>query len=263
MAESRALFPALLKYWRGRRGLSQLDFALRAGVSSKHISFLETARSAPSEEMVMLLAGTLALSPRQRDELLQAAGFSARLDLADPLGDPGIRRVVDQMLAKQEPYPMLVLDGGYDVLDMNEACRRLVRMTLGTVPDAFNAARVVFDPAGVRPFVEDWADAARAFVDRLHREALLDPTDERLSGLLDDIMAYPGVDPAWRGPDFASPAAALMPFGFAVGDLRLRFVTTVTRFTAPQSAALDDLQIEAWFPLDDATAALCEAMAAG
>jgi transcriptional regulator with XRE-family HTH domain len=261
VVESRALFAALLKFWRGRRGLSQLDFSLRAGVSSRHVSFLETGRAAPSEEMVMLLAGTLALSPRQRDELLQAAGFAAPKLSAEPLNDPDIRRVVDQMLKQHAPFPMFVLNGRYDVLDMNSAASQLVRQTLGHVPPTFNAARLLFDPAGFRPFVEDWPLVARTLIDRVQREALLEATDDRLTALLDDLLAYPGVDPAWRTPDFAQPAAVLMPFGFVLGELRLRFMTTVTRFSAPQSAALDDLQIEAWFPTDEMTAGFCRAMA--
>jgi len=259
MVESRALFAALLKYWRGRRGLSQLDFSLRAGVSSKHVSFLETGRAAPSEEMVMLLAGTLALSPRQRDELLQAAGFAPLRIGGDPLHDRDIRRVVDQMLAQHAPFPMLVLNGGYDVLDMNAAARLLVERTMGHVPPDLNAGRALFDPAGIRPFVHDWPQVARTFIDRLQREALLEATDDRLTTLLDQLLSYPGIDAAWRTPDFAQPAAVLMPFGFVMGELRLQFMTTVTRFSAPQSAALDDLQIEAWFPADEATEALCRA----
>lgn len=264
MPESRALFPALLKYWRGRRGLSQLDFALRAGVSAKHVSFLETGRSAPSEEMVMLLAGTLALTPRQRDELLTAAGFeAARAESRDAMADPAIRRLIERMLAQQEPYPMLVMNGAYDVLAINGACRRLLAATLGDVPDVFNAARIIFDPEGVRPFVEDWERAAATFVDRLHREALLDPTDGRLAALIEDVMAYPGVDPSWRTPDFSRPAPALLPIGFTMGGMTLRFLATVTRLSAPQSAALDDLQMEAWFALDETTEAVCQAAAAG
>ena len=260
VVESRALFAALLKFWRGRRGLSQLDFSLRAGVSSRHVSFLETGRAAPSEEMVMLLAGTLALSPRQRDELLQAAGFAAPKLSAEPLNDPDIRRVVDQMLKQHAPFPMFVLNGGYDVLDMNSAASQLVQHTVGPLPAGFNAARLLFDPDGIRPFVEEWPLVARTLIDRVQREALLEATDDRLTALLDELLAYPGVDPAWRTPDFAHPAAVLMPFGFVLGELRLRFMTTVTRFSAPQSAALDDLQIEAWFPADEMTEGFCRAM---
>jgi hypothetical protein len=142
---------------------------------------------------------------------------------------------------------------------MNAAARLLVERTMGHVPPDLNAGRALFDPAGIRPFVHDWPQVARTFIDRLQREALLEATDDRLTTLLDQLLSYPGIDAAWRTPDFAQPAAVLMPFGFVMGELRLQFMTTVTRFSAPQSAALDDLQIEAWFPADEATEALCRA----
>jgi transcriptional regulator with XRE-family HTH domain len=247
------MFPALLKFWRGRRGLSQLDFALRAGVSSKHISFLETGRSRPSEEMVMLLAGTLALSPRQRDDLLVAAGFDAYLsDAADPLADSHIRDIVDRMLAQHDPFPMLVLDSGYDVLRMNDGATRLFTAALGQMPARWNAVRLVFEPDGARSILEDWALVAFTLVDRLQREVLLDPHNERLQRLLDEILGMPGVDASWRRPDFSRPATPLIPLRFRVDGEVVSFVTTVTRFSAPQTSALDALQLEAWFPVEPA-----------
>ena len=250
MPDAAAVFPALLKFWRGRRGLSQLDLALRAGVSPKHVSFLETARSKPSEEMVMLLAGTLALSPRQRDELLVAAGFQAHLSHAnDPLADPQIRAVIDRMLAQHDPLPMLVLDDCYDVLLMNDGAERLLTAALGPRPPKWNAVRTVFDPAGARTILEDWSGIAATLVNRLHRQALLDPHNARLQALLDEVLAMPDVAPHWRLPDFSREATPWMPLAFRVGDTTMLYITTVTRFSAPETSALDALQLEAWFPI--------------
>ena len=144
------VFPALLKYWRGQRGMSQLDLSLAAEVSARHISFLETARSRPSVEMVLTLAETLDVPLRNRNELLRAAGFGARYPepgidalLAGPLGI-----TIETMAAHHEPFPLIVIDRTYRVLRLNGAARALIALT-GADPDAddLNLVRLVVDPA--------------------------------------------------------------------------------------------------------------------
>lgn len=262
MAEATRLFPALLKFWRGRRGLSQLDLALRAGVSARHISFLETGRSKPSVEMVMLLGGTLALPLRDRNELLRAAGFDAEFpeDPGSALDDPAVSRAIEHMLAQQEPYPLFVLDGGYDVLRLNRPAEQLATAALGALPERWNAIRVLFDREGFAAMVDDWESTAREMVWRLHRESLLNPQDERLSDLLAYILDHPTVPDDWREPDLTRPATPAFAMRFRLGELSLGFLTTIMRFTAPSSVVLEELQIESWYPLDDATAAICREM---
>src|SRR5262245_27074784 len=123
-----SLFQALLKHFRSRRGLSQLDLALAADISSRHLSFLETGRARPSREMVLRLGSTLGASLREQNSLLEAAGFEAEFDdpaLADGLPAP-IESALSRMLAQQEPYPLTVLGRTYDVFRANGAAQQLL-----------------------------------------------------------------------------------------------------------------------------------------
>src|SRR5437899_2869377 len=129
MARSETrLFPALLRHWRTRRGLSQLDLAVAGDVSSRHVSFLETGRAQPSREMVLRLGATLNVPLRDQNDMLRAAGFDEAFT-EPPLDgglSPGIARAIDRMLAQHEPYPMTVLDRRYNVLRTNEGATRLL-----------------------------------------------------------------------------------------------------------------------------------------
>src|SRR5215831_18779875 len=152
MAHSEArLFPALLRHFRTRRGLSQLDLALAADVSARHVSFLETGRAQPSREMVLRLGATLGLSLRDQNALLRAAGFEAQFaepGLSDGMPE-SVTRAIARMLAQQEPFPMVVLDRCYNVLQRNEATRRLLSRTIAdpsALPARPNMLRVLFDP---------------------------------------------------------------------------------------------------------------------
>jgi transcriptional regulator with XRE-family HTH domain len=176
------LFPALLRHWRTLRGLSQLDLALAADVSARHVSFLETGRAQPSREMALRLATTLSVPLREQNDLLRAAGFPdafAEPGLEGGL-PPGVAQAIDRMLAKQEPFPLTVLDRHYNVLRTNEGAARLLARfiadpsALGAPPNAFAA---LFDPRLGRPFVVDWERVAHALVSRLHLETLARPAD--------------------------------------------------------------------------------------
>ncbi len=257
------LFPALLKYWRGRRGLSQLDFSVRAGVSSKHISFLETGRSTPSEEMVISIAAALALSGRQRDELLMAAGFEGAIDDTPALEVEGVRSIVEQMFEAHEPFPMMVLDGAYDVLAANAAGQKLMNLAFPSLGGRkINAILTVFDPKGLRPRIRNWEEMAKELINRLHRESLMAPHDGRLKELIQQALAFPGIPKEWERPNFSKAASPLLAGTFALGPLEVSFLTTVTRFSAPQVTELDELQIEAWFPQDESTRQFCMNMLA-
>lgn len=265
MADSRnKLFPALLKYWRGRRGLSQLDLALTAGVSGRHVSFLETGRSTPSEEMVLRLGAALDVPMRDQNQLLRAAGFEACFaePAFDALNDPAICKALDRMLRQQEPYPMFVMNRAYDVVRLNEGARRLYTVTVGAPPPpAFNGIRVLFEPGPLRAAVTDWDRAARELLARVHREHLHFPSDAGLAALARDLLAHPEVPADWRMPDFARGREAVQPIRFSLAGAQATFMTTVMRFQAPQNVTLDELQIEAWFPMDDETERLCAALA--
>jgi transcriptional regulator with XRE-family HTH domain len=259
---SDALFSALLKYWRGRRGLSQLDLALAADVSARHISFLETGRARPSEEMVLLLAAALAVPLRQQNRLLDAGGFPPRFAERDTI-PPSVEAALARMMSQQEPYPLTVLSGGYDILRSNRAAQSLfTRLLAGRAqPATLNPFDLVFNPQLLRPFVVRWERLARTMLARLQRETLHRNAEPHLGPLLERVLAYPDVQRAWLAPDFSTPMEPVVTIEFQRDELSLAFLGTVTVFSAPQEAALEELRIESFFPLDARTAAACERLA--
>ncbi len=264
MSRESKLFSALLKYWRRRRGLSQLDLAVAAEVSPRHISFLETGRARPSEEMVLRLGGTLDVPLRDRNELLRVAGFVS--GFAEPtleaLEDPAIELALARMLEQQEPYPMLLVSRTYAILRANQAARRLFGAAIGGDIIGRNALFEVFDPEGLRPNVVNWEEVGREVVLRLQRETLHNPHDQRLAEVLEALFRFPGVPEVWRRPDFSRGSAASVQLRVRLGEQELGFLTTMTRFNAPQNVTLEELLIESYFPTDTATEEFCGAFAA-
>ncbi len=267
MNDDSKLLPALLKFWRGRRGLSQLDLALAAGVSTRHVSFLETGRSRASAEMILTLAATLDVPLRERNVMLRAAGFPAvfpELGIDALVDDPGLKRAAAHMMQRHNPYPMLFMNRWYEVLRMNEGAECLLRACLKRdVPRPFNGFSAFFDPELLRPYLVDWRDVAREMVSRLHRESLHRPYDTQLSELLDEVLHAPGVPESWRHPDFSRTADAAFVFRFRLGPTHIAFLTTLTTFNAPQNVTLDELQIESYFPLDEVTERVCTELVTG
>lgn len=266
-ASKNLLFPALLKSWRHRRGLSQLDLALTAEISSKHLSFLETGRAQPSAEMVLRLCASLDVPLRDQNTLLAAADH-APVFTEPPATSlpPLIERVLDRMCAQQDPHPLIVLSGDYEIVRINDAGARLLPRFVAD-PSALtpnlNLFDLTFDDRLARPFVDDWHNAAGYMVARLHREVLARPGDARLQQLLTRVLALPGVPRAWHTPDFDNGHQPVMSVQLKRDDVRLAFITVITAFSAPMNVTVDELRIEAWFPADDITAAYCAALAAG
>lgn len=258
------VFPALLRYWRGRRGLSQLDLAGASEVSAKHVSFLETGRAQPSREMVLRLAATMDVPLRDQNALLMAAGFAEAFREVPPEGfSPEVRRALESMMAVQEPYPLAVLDRDYELIMCNAATRRLLRALMGDKVDSeTNVMRMLFDPTLLRPHVVGWEIVGRGLLTRLQREALHTRHDGRLDALISTLLRYDGVPDEWRVPDFEAPSEPTLCVRFRVGTSVLGFLVTLTVFQAPQNVSLQELRIESYFPLDDATEALCRALAA-
>lgn len=255
--ESR-VFAALLRHWRTRRGLSQLDLALHADVSARHVSYLETRRSRPSRDMVLRLAAALDVPLRDQNVMLREAGFAPAF--AEPGLDalaPAVDYALTRLLAHHEPYPMLVLDRAYDVLRANRAAAALAALAVGAVPPRWNAVLALFAAGGVRRHLDNWEPVARQAVARLHRESLSAPQDARLRDLLDLVLELPDVPPDWRRPDFDAGSEGALTLAFRLGEQRATFTTTLMSFHAPQNVTLDELQIECYLPADDATEAFC------
>jgi len=261
--ERGRIFCALLKYWRQRRGLSQLDLALVAEVSARHVSFLETGRARPSRNMVLRLAATLEIPLREQNALLLAAGMPAAFDepqFADEL-PTAIRRAVERMAEQQEPFPLVAMNRVHDVLLANRAASQLLphfvadpsRLSL-----PLNALRLLFDPQLGRAFVVDWERIARGMLARLYRETLTHPNDQRLSNLFAELQRYPDVPQSFRDPDLGSPSEPTFTLRLRRDDLELGFLTTMTAFTAPHNVTLEEFRVESYFPLDAATERSCK-----
>lgn len=260
------LFSALLKYWRARRGLTQLDLALAADVSARHLSFLESGRASPSEAMVLRLLAALDVPLRDQNDVLRAARFAPRY--AEPSLNqlaPAIQQAIDRMLAQQEPYPLTLLDSGYTVVRANRAAGAVFSRFVADpafLAQPVNLFALVFDPRGARPFIHDWAQVARRMVARLHREVLQRPDAAALASLLDQVLAHPDVPRAWRQPDFSRTSEPTLSLVLERDGLRLGFFTVLTAFSWPQQITLDELRLESYFPLDEATQRACEQLAA-
>lgn len=260
-ATAESGFGGLLRQWRAQRGLSQLDLSVEAGVSSRHLSFVETGRAQPSREMVLLLARTLDVPLRDRNDLLVAAGYAPvyrRTDLeAPPMAH--VRRALDFILRQQEPYPALVLDRHWNVLRVNEGSARVQAHFLDAAAVAGlgppNAMRLMFHPHAFRPFIVNWEATAASLIQWLHRDAVGGFGDAETRALLDELLAYPDVPRQWRRLDLDASTTPVLPIEFSRGDVTLRYFTTLTTLGTPHDITLQELRIESFFPADEATEA--------
>ena len=260
---------ALLRHWRDLRGKSQFDLSLDAGVSQRHISFIETGRSAPGRRMLMDIAQALDVPLRERNQLLLAAGYAPVYPEGawDAVEMRGVTRALERMLRQHEPFPAVVMDRHWDVLMTNDAAPRLfdcfIDMKARRGPR--NLLHLMFDPQGMRPHLADWEGVARSLFQRVHREAVGRVIDGRTRALLDALLAYPGVDPAWAmpGASGASPDMPVIPIGFVKDGRVLNYFSMVTTVGTPQTVAAQELRIECMFPVDEETEALHAALTGG
>ena len=250
-------FGALLQYWRKARRLSQLALALEAGVSPRHVCFIETGRARASREMVMLLAKVLDVPLRERNALLLAAGF-APLFAESPLDAPALGAVqaaLRAILRQQEPFPAVVMNRHWDIVQVNEAARRLFSLLLGERAAArpANVVRLMFDPDGLRPHVRNWEAVAETLVQRVHREAVGGLADVATARLLAEVLGYPDVPKHLHRLNCAAPSVPVVPVCFRKGEHAFNFFSTVTTLGTPQDVTLQELRIECFFPADEAT----------
>lgn len=256
----------LLKQWRERRRMSQLALAMEAEISSRHVSFMETGRSRPSREMVILLAEVLDIPPRARNDLLAAAGYAPIYRESD-LDAPEMaqfRRALDFILLQQEPYPALVFDRYWNILLANEGTGRFMDVFMDVVEvealGAPNGMRLIIHPEGLRPYIVNWESTAAALIQWLHRD-LLRSADTGMRLLLEELLAYPGVPRNWRTLDLDAPTAPFLAIEMRKGDVHLSFFTTLTTLGTPYDITLHELRIESFFPADDSTDAALRRLA--
>ena len=256
---SEATFAERLRWWREQRGFSQLELAGRTDVSQRHLSFLELGRASPSREMVGRLAAALDMPLRQHNALLLAAGFAPEWRQRD-LAAPDLAEVasaLDYMLAQQEPYPAVVVDRHWNLLKTNAAAVRLVEFLVGPIAPGtpINLADALVAPNVLRPHLTNWSEVVRHFIRSVEADAAADGLLET-AALLDRLMAYKGVRAALRlasGKGDTGPVLAML---FRKGDTSLRLFTTIATLGTPQDVTLQELRIECFFPLDEATAKL-------
>lgn len=255
---------ALLREWRSARRWSQLDLALEAGISSRHLSYVETGRAQPSRELVARLAETLGMPLRERNALLLAAGFAPLFPesaLATRELEP-MRRAAERILAQQEPYPAFVLDRRWNLLATNRAAARVTGFLLGREPaPEGNMVRLFFDPALLRPVVVNWEEVAGDLVRHLHDEVAASPSDAAARALLDEALAFPGVPARWRRRELGAAPSPILTTVFRRDGRELRFFSTITSFATPRDVTLDETRIECSFPEDEATTAFCRELA--
>jgi transcriptional regulator with XRE-family HTH domain len=249
----------LLREWRQRRRLSQLDLASEAEISTRHLSFLETGRSQPSRDMVLHLAEQLDVPLRDRNVLLQAAGYAAVFP-ERPLGDPALkaaRRAIDQVLAGHEPNPALAVDRHWTLIASNAATRRLLA---GTEPSLLrppvNVLRLSLHPQGLAPRTANLGEWREHLLARLRRQIDISG-DPVLVRLLRELRDYPGSDgPGSDGSDGVDrdATAVAVPFRLITEAGVLAFFSTTTVFGTPVDITLSELAVEAFFPADQQTA---------
>jgi transcriptional regulator with XRE-family HTH domain len=254
----------LLREWRSARRLSQLDLALDAGISTRHLSFIETGKSRPSPEMLAKLADTLEMSLRERNALLVAAGYAPRYPESQ-LATPAlaqVRQAIELMLKQQEPYPAFLMNRHWDILMANDAAVRMNRFLLGGRDSPHrNMLRHVFDPNDLRGALANWEEVAGQLLAHLHNLVSSSPGDAVARELLEEVLSYPGVPARWRQRDLASAPTPLLTTLFRRDDKEIRFFSTITTFGTPRDVTLDELHIESCFPMDDATKVFCAALA--
>lgn len=247
-----------LRAWRKRRRLSQLDLSLDAGISQRHLSFVESGRARPSRDMVLLLAEQLGVPLRERNALLLAAGFAPayrehRLD--DPVLAPA-RAAIQRVLERHEPYPALAFDRHWHMVMANASVAPLLAgVDASLLAQPVNLMRVALHPAGLAPRIVNLAEWRAEILHRLHRQvrASVDPV---LAALAAELEAYPGP----RGGAEPSGIAATLRLATPAGTLS--FITTTMVFGTPSEVTLAELGVEAFWPADDATATALRSQAA-
>ncbi|THD09572.1 helix-turn-helix domain-containing protein [Rhodanobacter lindaniclasticus] len=256
---------ALLREWRTTRRMSQLELALEAGISARHLSYVETGKARASRELIGRLADVFAMPLRERNALLLAGGYAPQYQ-ENALAAPALERMrqaIELIIAHQEPYPAFVIDRQWNVLMANAAAVRVNQLLMdGRESRHANLLHQVFDPDDFRSVIVNWPEVAEKFIRHVHEQLAAVPTDRTLQDLLADVLAYRDVPAHWRLRDLQDMPAPVLTLVFRSRLGELRFFETITTFSMPRDVTLDELRIECAFPADDHTAAVCAGLAA-
>jgi len=256
-------FPLRLTAFRKQHGLSQLQLATTADCSQRHISFLELGRTRPSRDMVQRLSLALGLSLRQSNELLLAAGFAPiwsespyDAELLAP-----VREGLNFMLAQQEPYPCLVVDRRWNLIEANKGAAAMVAFLVGPLApgQAVNLADALVAPNVLRPHLKNWSEVVGYFVRSVEADAAADGTSET-AALRERLLSYPDVRQTIAATA-QTAGAPVLAMHFEKGNTALKLFTTIATFGTPQDITLQELRIECFFPIDATTKQTFEAWA--
>jgi len=250
---SRSPVGELLRQWRERRRISQLDLSIEADISSRHLSFVETGRSQPSRDMVLRLADTLDVPLRERNHLLLAAGYAPVYGetALDAPQMAAVRQAIRLVLKAHEPFPAVVVDRGWSLVDANATIDLL---TAGAAPQLLeppvNVLRLALSPDGLAPRIVNLAEWRAHLLARLRREIAVS-ADERLIELLDELRQYPGDQPDVEPPGSGD---VVVPLRIRTDLGELRFLSTIATFGTPLDVTVAELSIESFFPANPETA---------
>ena len=265
----------LLRHWRSVRGRNQLDLSIETGVSQRHISFIESGRSKPSRQTLLEIAQVLDVPLRERNTLLLSAGFAPVYSEAawSSAQMHSVTKALERILRQHEPFPAMVMDRYWNVLMTNESAPRFFNcfFDMSQRKGPRNMLHLVFDPDGMRPFVERWDEVATSLIQRVRTEATGRVIDDKTRELLAALLAYPDVKTGSRpGGDRtrqnhpkpldedrraigAAPVLPMIPISFRKSETVLNYFSLVTTVGTPQTVAAQELRIESMFPADEET----------
>jgi len=250
---SRSPVGELLRQWRERRRISQLDLSIQADISTRHLSFVETGRSQPSRDMVLHLADNLDVPLRERNHLLLAAGFAPAFGETS-LDAPqlaAVRQAIRLVLKAHEPYPAVVVDRAWNLVDANAT---IALLTAGAAPQLLeppvNVLRLSLHPDGIAPRIRNLGEWRAHLLARLRREIAV-TADAGLSELLDELRGYPCDQPEAEVP---APGEVVVPLRIETAAGELTFFGTVATFGTPLDVTVAELSIESFFPANPETA---------
>jgi transcriptional regulator with XRE-family HTH domain len=256
-------FASALRYWRTRRGVSQLRLSTDSGVSQRHLSFLESGRSQPSRDLILKLGIALDVPLRQRNAMLLAAGFAPAYQERS-LSDPelaSVMQALEFMLRQQAPFPALVVDRLWNLVMFNEPAAGLMRWLLGMPPDAtiprdgsINVLRLMLSPDGLRRHLLNWEAVCADSLLWIQREAMADGPGSEATALLAELSALPGMPSAGHVPNLERRALPFLPLQIAHEGVRLNLFTTITTLGTPHDVTVHELRLESFFPADAASA---------
>lgn len=254
----------LLRGWRNRRAMSQADLAFEAQISIKHLSYVETGKAIGSRDILLQLAGALDLSLRDRNALLEAGGFARQYGERD-LSAPEVadaKRAIDLLLKRHEPFPAIVTDRQWNVLQANRAAGRLMTMLLGEerVKRPLNHMRMWLAPDELRPFVENWPKVSAALLVRARHEAMAAPLDLALQSTWRELLKLPDL-PVPQFDENEAPGP-LCEVRLCKGGVAIGLIGAVLTLGTPQDVTLQELRVEMFMPADEASEKALVAFAA-